>query len=127
AGGEAHAIAGDVGEPRGAHRIAGAAAALVGSIDVLVHNASELGRVPLALLLDTEGPELERVLGVNLVGPFLLNKAVVGPMILRRRGLVVHVSSDAAVVPYARWGAYGVSKAALDHLGRILAVELEGT
>lgn len=48
-------------------------------------------------------------------------------MAVRGRGLVVHVSSDAAVAAYPRWGAYGVSKAAQDHLGRILAAELEGT
>jgi len=46
-------------------------------------------------------------------------------MALRRRGLVVHVSSDAAVSAYPRWGAYGVSKAALDHLSRSWAAELE--
>src|SRR5437870_5047571 len=54
AGGEAHALVADVAEKRAAHRIAGAAAALVGPIDLLVHNASDLGPVPLELLLDTE-------------------------------------------------------------------------
>jgi NAD(P)-dependent dehydrogenase (short-subunit alcohol dehydrogenase family) len=48
-------------------------------------------------------------------------------MVLRRHGLVVAISSDAAVVPYPRWGAYGVSKAGLDHLVRIWAAEMEGT
>jgi NAD(P)-dependent dehydrogenase (short-subunit alcohol dehydrogenase family) len=127
AGGEAHALPGDVGEKRDAHRLAGAAAALVGPLDVLVHNASTLGPVPLPLLLETACEDLERVLAVNLVGPFRLTKIVAGAMALRGRGLVVHVSSDAAVAAYPRWGAYGVSKAAQDHLGRILAAELEGT
>ena len=127
AGGEAHALPGDVGEKRDAHRLAGAAAALVGPLDVLVHNASTLGRVPLPLLLETDCEELERVLAVNVVGPFRLTKIVAGAMAVRGRGLVVHVSSDAAVAAYPTWGAYGVSKAAQDHLGRILAAELEGT
>jgi NAD(P)-dependent dehydrogenase (short-subunit alcohol dehydrogenase family) len=48
-------------------------------------------------------------------------------MALRGRGLVVHVTSDAGVAAYPTWGAYGVSKAGLDHLGRILGAELEGT
>jgi NAD(P)-dependent dehydrogenase (short-subunit alcohol dehydrogenase family) len=48
-------------------------------------------------------------------------------MVLRGRGLIVQVTSDASVTPYPRWGAYGVSKAALDHLGRIWAEELAGT
>jgi NAD(P)-dependent dehydrogenase (short-subunit alcohol dehydrogenase family) len=127
AGGEAHALLGDVGDKRDAHRIAGAAAALVGPIDVVVHNASTLGAVPLRPLLETDCEDLERVLAVNLVGPFRLTKIVAGAMAVRGHGLIVHVSSDAAVAAYPRWGAYGVSKAAQDHLGRILAAELEGT
>jgi NAD(P)-dependent dehydrogenase (short-subunit alcohol dehydrogenase family) len=127
AGGEAHALPGDVGEKRDAHRLAGAAAALVGALDVVVHNASTLGATPLVPLLETDCEDLERVLAVNLVGPFRLTKIVAGAMAMRGRGLVVHVSSDAAIAAYPRWGAYGVSKAAQDHLGRILAVELEGT
>ncbi|HVU51454.1 MAG TPA: SDR family oxidoreductase [Polyangia bacterium] len=127
AGGEAHAVPGDVGDKRDAHRIAGAAAALVGPLEVVVHNASTLGATPLVPLLETDCEDLERALAVNLVGPFRLTKIVAGAMAARGRGLVVHVSSDAAVAAYPRWGAYGVSKAAQDHLGRILAAELEGT
>jgi short-subunit dehydrogenase len=126
-GGTAHAIPADIGNKQAIYPIAGIASEMVGPIDLVVHNASSLGRVPLPLLLDTECEDLEAVLSVNLVGPFRLTKALAGPMVLRHRGLIVHISSDAAVVPYPRWGAYGVSKAALDHLGRIWAAELEGT
>ncbi len=93
----------------------------------MIHNASTLGKVPLDLLLDTECEDLEQVLAVNLVGPFRLTKAIAGSMALRGRGLIVHISSDAAVSAYPRWGAYGVSKAALDHLARTWAAELAGT
>jgi NAD(P)-dependent dehydrogenase (short-subunit alcohol dehydrogenase family) len=92
-----------------------------------VHNASTLGPTPLRLLLDTECEDLEQVLQTNLVGPFRLTKIVAGAMALRGSGLVVHISSDAAVAAYPRWGAYGVSKAALDHMNRLWAVELAGT
>jgi NAD(P)-dependent dehydrogenase (short-subunit alcohol dehydrogenase family) len=126
-GGEAHALTEDIGDKESIHRIAGASAALVGPIDLLVHNASTLGPVPLRLLLDTDCEDLERALAVNLVGPFRLTKAIAGGMALRGRGVVVHVSSDAAVSAYARWGAYGVSKAALDHLNRTWAAELDAT
>ena len=127
-GGEAHALAEDIGDKQAIHRIAGAASALVrGPIDLLVHNASTLGPVPLRLLLDTDCEDLERALAVNLIGPFRLTKAIAGGMALRGRGVVVHVSSDAAVSAYPRWGAYGVSKAALDHLSRTWGAELEGT
>jgi len=127
AGGEAHAIAADVADKEAVYPIAGAAAALAGPIDILIQNASTLGPLPLPYLLDTACEDLAQVLEVNLVGPFRLAKALVGPMALRGKGLVVHVTSDAAVTGYPRWGAYGVSKAALDHLGRIFAAELEGT
>ena len=127
AGGEAHALVADVGAKEDVHRIAGAAAALVGPIDVLVHNASALGPTPLRPLLDTECEDLSRVLEVNLVGPFRLTRAIAGGMALRGRGLVLHVTSDASVNAYPGWGAYSVSKAALDHLARLWAVELDGT
>ena len=98
-----------------------------GPIDLLVHNASTLGPVPLRPLLDTECEDLEAVLLCNVVGPFRLSKALVGPMVLRERGTVVHISSDAAVEPYPTWGPYGASKAAHDHLTRVMAAELTGT
>jgi NAD(P)-dependent dehydrogenase (short-subunit alcohol dehydrogenase family) len=124
AGGVAHAISADVGDKDAIYPLAGQAAALVGPIDILVNNASTLGPTPLKLLLDTECEELESALAVNLVGPFRLSKVVAGSMALRRRGVVVNVSSDAAVEPYPNWGAYGASKAALDHMSRVWAAEL---
>ena len=126
-GGDAHAIAGDVAAKDAIHRIAGQAQGLVGEIAIAIHNASTLGPTPLRLLLDTECEDLAAVLETNLVGPFRLTKILAGAMALRGAGVIVHVSSDAAVEPYPRWGAYGVSKAAQDHLSRILAAELDGT
>jgi NAD(P)-dependent dehydrogenase (short-subunit alcohol dehydrogenase family) len=126
-GGEAHAIAADVADRDATHAIAGQAAALVGPLDILINNAGTLGPVPLRLLLDTDCEDLERALAVNVVGPFRLTKAIAGSMVLRGRGVVVNVSSDAATQPYERWGAYGASKAALDQLARIWAAELAGT
>jgi NAD(P)-dependent dehydrogenase (short-subunit alcohol dehydrogenase family) len=126
-GGDAHGFAADVADKRSTHAIAGAAASLVGPLDVLINNASTLGPVPLELAMDTPCEEWERALAVNLLGPFRLIKAVAGGMIVRGHGLVLNVSSDAAVNAYPRWGAYGASKAALEHLTRTLAAELEGT
>lgn len=126
-GGTAHAIAADIARKDAIHRIAGQAAALVGDVSLAIHNASTLGPTPLRLLLDTECEDLEAVLAANLVGPFRLTKVLAGAMALRGAGTIVHISSDAAVEPYPRWGAYGVSKAAQDHLSRILAAELADT
>lgn len=127
AGGEAHALPADVAAPDAAARIAGAARAVLGPIDLLIHNASTLGPVPLAPLAETSDQDFARALAANVAGPFALTRAVVGEMVQRGRGTVVHLSSDAAVEAYATWGAYGASKAALDHLSRIWAAELEGT
>jgi NAD(P)-dependent dehydrogenase (short-subunit alcohol dehydrogenase family) len=124
AGGEAHALAFDVSRKEDIYPLAGAAAALVGPIDLLIHNASSLGPTPLRLLLDTECEDLSSVLETNLVGPFRLSRAVAGSMALRKTGTILHISSDASVNAYERWGAYAVSKAALDHLSRLWAAEL---
>ena len=123
-GGQAHALPYDIADKHAIYPLAAAAAELVGPPDVLIHNASELGPVPLRLLLDTDCEDFERVLAANLLGPFRLTKVVAGSMALRRDGTIVHLSSDAGVNAYPRWGAYGVSKAALDHLSRSLSVEL---
>jgi NAD(P)-dependent dehydrogenase (short-subunit alcohol dehydrogenase family) len=123
-GATAHGIVADVADKDAAHRIAGAAAGALGEVDLLVHNASALGPLPMPPLLDTHCEDLARVLEVNLVGPFRLTRALAGSMALRRRGTVLFVSSDAAVEPYPGWGAYGVSKAAADHLARVWAEEL---
>lgn len=126
-GGDAHAIVGDISEKAAIHAIAGQAQGLIGEIEIAIHNASTLGPTPLRLLLDTECEDLAAVLETNLVGPFRLTKVLGGAMAIRGAGVIVHVSSDAAVEPYPRWGAYGAAKAAQDHLSKILAAELEGT
>ena len=124
----AHGIVGDIASKTDTHRIALQINAALGGLDVLVNNASSLGPVPLALLADTECEDLEAALAANLLGPFRLTKALLGSLTAsareRRTALVVNISSDAAVTPYAGWGAYGASKAALLHLSRIWNEEL---
>lgn len=128
-GAVAHGVVADVGDKDATFPLAGQANALLGRVDILINNASTLGKpegnAPLPLLMDTECEDLERVLEVNLVGPFRLTKALAMPMVLRESGTVVNISSDAAVEAYPGWGAYGASKAALDHLTRIWATELQ--
>lgn len=128
-GGTAFGIVADVGDKESIYPIVGQAAALAGPVDILINNASTLGPVPLRLIPDTDCEDFERALAVNTIGPFRLIKAVAGPMILRHSqaklgGLVINISSDAAVEAYPTWGVYGASKAALDHLTRIAAAEL---
>lgn len=120
---EAHALAYDLAQKDAIHRVAGEAAARVGPIDLLINNVSTLGPVPMPLLLDTACEDLEQVFLTNVIGPFRLTKAIVGSMAARATGTVVSISSDAAVEAYERWGAYGASKAAFDHLTRTFAAE----
>jgi NAD(P)-dependent dehydrogenase (short-subunit alcohol dehydrogenase family) len=124
----AHGIVGDVSQKDEIHPIAIQVLGALGGLDVLVNNASSLGPVPLALVADTECEDLERAFATNLVGPFRLTKALLGSLAAAAREggapLVVNISSDAAVTPYAGWGAYGASKAALAHLSRIWDAEL---
>ncbi len=127
-----HGIAGDVSIKEDAHRIALQITGALGGLDVLVNNASTLGPVPLALLADTECEDFEAALATNLLGPFRLTKTLLGALAASARehlppraALVVNIGSDAGVTPYANWGAYGASKAALIHLSRIWNEELE--
>lgn len=126
-GAEAYGIEADVGSTADAPRIALEASARIGAIDILIHNASTLGPTPLRPLSDLEPDEVRRVFEVNVFGPFRLSHAILGSMVLRGRGLIVGISSDAAIEAYANWGPYGASKAALDQLLRIWAAELRAT
>ena len=124
----AHGIVGDVSKKDDIHPIAMQIVGLLGGLDVLINNASDLGPAPLALLADTECEDLERALATNVLGPFRLTKALLGALASSARegrgAVVLNVSSDAAINPYPRWGAYGASKAALHHLSRIWNEEL---
>jgi NAD(P)-dependent dehydrogenase (short-subunit alcohol dehydrogenase family) len=113
------AVPGDVADAR--HRAALATAAGP-HLDLLVNNASDLGPSPLPRLADLRPEELERVLRVNTVAPLALVQAAL-PALRSAGGRVLNVSSDAAVEAYEGWGGYGASKAALDQLTAVLAVE----
>ena len=117
---EVIAIAGDVADA--AHRRALAEAAAEG-LDVLVNNASSLGPSPLPNLAEVDLERLRQLYDINVVAPLALVQATL-PYLKKRGGLVVNLSSDAAVGGYEGWGAYGSSKAALDLLSKTLAAEL---
>ncbi|MBF2054260.1 MAG: SDR family oxidoreductase [Candidatus Sericytochromatia bacterium] len=114
----------DIGDKNAIYPLAGAVESRLGSPDLLINAASTLGPTPMPLLMDTACEDLAAVLETNLIGPFRLIKALAPGMLLRGAGAVVNISSDAAINAYPGWGAYSVSKAALDHLTRIFAAEL---
>jgi NAD(P)-dependent dehydrogenase (short-subunit alcohol dehydrogenase family) len=120
-------IRGDVTDKKDLHRIYSEALQHLGEVDLLINNASSLGPSSLRLLIDTDCEDLSLALATNLVAPFRLSKLVLSSMLIRQQGLIVNISSDAAIQNYPNWGAYSVSKSALDHLTRIFESELTGT
>lgn len=115
------AIAGDVADPAHREALVGAARNQ-GGLHLLVNNASVLGPSPLPRLRDLAVEELVAIHRVNVAGPLgLIQQAL--PLLLAHHGAVINVTSDAAVEGYEGWGGYGVSKAALEQLGNVLAVE----
>ena len=115
------AIPGDVADP-GHRREIAAAAAQLGRLDLLVNNASRLGPSPQPRIEDYPLDELSRVLDVNVIAPAAMIQLTLS-LLTATAGVVVNITSDAAVEPYAGWGGYGSSKAALDQLTTIFAAE----
>ncbi|WP_454195945.1 SDR family NAD(P)-dependent oxidoreductase [Nocardia sp. Marseille-Q1738] len=114
------AVPGDVTDPAHRARLAETARG-AGGLALVVNNASRLGPSPLPRLADYPLDELERVFRTNVVAPLAILQFALP--LLSHGGIVVNISSDAAVEPYPEWGGYGSSKAALDQLTAILAAE----
>jgi NAD(P)-dependent dehydrogenase (short-subunit alcohol dehydrogenase family) len=115
------AIGGDLVDPEHRRALVEAAGE---PIDLLVNNASVLGPSPQPALTDYPLDELRRVYEVNLVAPLALVQLALPR--LRAGAAILDVTSDAAVEPYAGWGGYGSSKAALDQLTAVLGAEHPG-
>jgi NAD(P)-dependent dehydrogenase (short-subunit alcohol dehydrogenase family) len=90
-------------------------------LDLVVNNASTLGSTPRPALADYPLEQLQRVLEVNVLAPLALVQQALP--VLRTAAVIINVTSDAAVKPYAGWGGYGASKAALEQVSAILAAE----
>ena len=93
-----------------------------GRLDLLVHNASTLGPLPMRPLAEVDVADLQHVWRTNIGGPLVLTSALL-PWLQATNGVLLSISSDAAVNHYETWGLYGASKAALDHVTLTYAVE----
>jgi NAD(P)-dependent dehydrogenase (short-subunit alcohol dehydrogenase family) len=114
------AFAGDVTNQ--AHRREMAVTALgAGGLDVLVNNASTLGPSPRPQLLDYPLEVLEQVYRTNVFAPLALTQVL--RHAFKPGARVINVTSDAGIEPYAGWGGYGSSKAALEQISAILSTE----
>ncbi|MEU0282969.1 SDR family NAD(P)-dependent oxidoreductase [Streptomyces sp. NPDC088147] len=100
-----------------------AAAAELGALDLVVSNASALGAEPLVRLDALPLDGLRSALETNVVAALGLVQLALPLLRAGTAGAVITVSSDAAAEAYETWGGYGASKAALDHLAAVLAVE----
>jgi NAD(P)-dependent dehydrogenase (short-subunit alcohol dehydrogenase family) len=124
---EVLAVLADVSDARDVERFAATTLERFSSVDVLVNNAADLGPLPTPQLTDAPSSALEDVLRANVVGPLRLTQAIIGGMLLRNSGLVINISTDAALIGFAGLGLYSASKAALDALTRSWAAELQHT
>ncbi|MFF2186983.1 SDR family NAD(P)-dependent oxidoreductase [Streptomyces sp. NPDC058155] len=116
------AVEGDVTDPVHRAELVAAAAGL-GGLDLLVSNASALGAEPLVRLDALALDGLRAALETNVVAALGLVQEALPLLRASGAGTVIAVSSDAAAEAYETWGGYGASKAALDHLAAVLAVE----
>jgi NAD(P)-dependent dehydrogenase (short-subunit alcohol dehydrogenase family) len=108
----------------GAHRHSLTAAAFeLGGLDLVVNNAGTLGTSPLPSLADYPLGDLRVAFEVNVVAPLGLLQDTLPLLLDAPHPRVINVTSDAAVEAYEGWGGYGAGKAALEHLGAVLAAE----
>lgn len=117
----ARLLVGDVADPRHRQDLRRTVEEL-GELDLLVNNASRLGGSPQPTLANLQPGAFADILTVNTVAPAALTAELL-PRLEAAAGVVLNVSSDAAVEHYVGWGGYGASKAALDHLTLTFAAE----
>jgi NAD(P)-dependent dehydrogenase (short-subunit alcohol dehydrogenase family) len=123
AGGRAHAFPVDVCDPLSVGSVTRKIAVTVGPPQVLVNVA---GIAVAATVLETSDEDWNRVLAVNLTGPFLTIRATLPLMLDRGSGVVINIASVAGQVGLARRAAYCASKAGLVGLTRAVAVDHAG-
>ncbi len=121
------AVPGDVADRTHVHDLI-AAARTFKRLDLVINNASTLGEVPLPRVEELSLETFDRAFAVNVYAPIHLMQHALH--VMRRSSepaTIVNITSDAGVEAYPGWAAYGASKAALEHISRVLATELEDT
>jgi NAD(P)-dependent dehydrogenase (short-subunit alcohol dehydrogenase family) len=127
--GRAAASAGDLGVAADVADIASVSAAFaevehsLGPVELLVANAGITGSASAARLHETPPDEWDRVIAVNVRGPYLCSRAVLPSMIRHGRGHIIIVASVAGMVPFPGRSAYSTSKGAALVMARSIAVD----
>ncbi|MEL3972176.1 SDR family oxidoreductase [Rossellomorea oryzaecorticis] len=125
-GAEVVALTADVSDRKDVDRFVSVTEEAFGRIDVLINNASIFGPGP-RLLADYPEDDFLEVLKVNAFNPFIVTKRVLPGMLMRNEGSVINLTSEAGKTGFAEWGAYGVSKFAVEGLTQTWAEELQGS
>jgi NAD(P)-dependent dehydrogenase (short-subunit alcohol dehydrogenase family) len=125
AGAVVQAVPGDITDASHRRRLIEAAEAL-GHVELVINNASTLGPSPLPPLTSYPIDGLRYALDTNVVAPLALIQAAAPLLSSAHRPRILNITSDASVESYPGWGGYGSSKAALDRLSAVLAVEQPG-
>ncbi len=120
-GGKAIFIQADTSQEEGTKQVAEKALATYSRIDVLYNNAGIILGKPFQ---DTTREEFERLLRVDLIGPFLMSKAVAPQMMQQKKGAIINISSVGGIIGYPAMAAYGAAKGGLVNLTRCMAVDL---
>ncbi|TMV45972.1 SDR family oxidoreductase [Paenibacillus mesophilus] len=120
-------VTADIRSSRDVERFVALTESQFGRIDVLINNASMLGPSPMPLLLDYPEDDFGEVLRVNAVGTFLVTRRVIAGMLRHGAGSVINVTSEAGNVGYSGWGAYGISKFAVEGMTETWAAEVDGS
>ncbi|MGF1573498.1 MAG: SDR family NAD(P)-dependent oxidoreductase [Sumerlaeia bacterium] len=94
-----------------------------GRIDVLINNHGILG--PREPIMEYTAENWDKVLTINLNSVFWVTKEALGRMAPQRSGSIINVTSGVALEGRANWGAYSVSKAAVDNLTQVIADEMK--
>ncbi|MFD1019167.1 SDR family NAD(P)-dependent oxidoreductase [Thalassobacillus hwangdonensis] len=125
-GAEVVAVTADVSNPKDVDRFISVVEDAFGKVDVLINNASIFGPGP-KLLADYPADTFEEVIRVNSSNPFFVTKRVLPGMLAAKQGSIINLTSEAGKTGFGEWGAYSVSKFALEGLTQIWADELEET
>jgi glucose 1-dehydrogenase len=121
-GGKSVAVAADISKPDQVQNLIDAAVKAFGKLDIVVNNAGVEKKLA---FVDYPLEELQKILNVNLIGPFLVSQAAARQMIEQGRGgRLINISSVHEDLPMPTNAAYCVSKGGLRMLTRTIAVEL---
>jgi glucose 1-dehydrogenase len=121
ANGKATAIEADVSNSEQVGRMLALTISQFGQIDVLVNNAGIEKQIP---FLELPEDEWDRIVAVDLKGPFLCTQAAAREMAKRKKGTIINISSVHEDLPFPGYAPYCAAKGGLRMLCRDLALEL---